>query len=294
VRTLLSVPFFLAPLGFVLGACALDAGRAPVAVVEAQGMTEWDRVNLERNLRWVLARERADRVRPEPRLPGRPVGVFADAGVWHVGARSIVEALEKKKIACQVFDRSAFRSVELAQFDAIILPGGWAPLQWAAMGDPGLGVLKAYIEGGGRCLGICAGAYLLSRTTQYDGKAYPYPLGLFDGISRGPIQGLARFPNAGSTRVAVTAEGRRRGLTALSDEPLYYSGGPCFLAGTNVNTLARYPDGSAAAICRKVGKGEIVLIGVHPERPPPEKGGDDASPPAIAGELLRALLTAGK
>lgn len=278
----------LGPLLILLAASAADDGPARVDAVAAVGMTEWDRVNLERNLRWIIARERA----------ARPVvariGVFADAGVWHVGARSIVEALEAQGVACRVLDRGAVRGEGLTRFDAVVLPGGWAPFQWAAVGEPGVEALKAYVEGGGRCLGVCAGAYLLSRTTRYDGQTFPYPLGLFDGTASGPVEGLARFPTPGRVRLSVTAEGRRLGLTPLSAEPLYYSGGPCFLGGTAVEVLARYPDDTAAVVRRKVGKGEVVLIGVHPERPPPEQGGDDAPPPAAAGGLLRALLAPGR
>src|SRR5262249_38814727 len=77
-----------------------QARPAPAEPVVAQGRTEWDRINLERNLRWILAREPAGR-------PSNPrVGVFADAGVWRDGARSIVEALEGAGVPCRVLDRS--------------------------------------------------------------------------------------------------------------------------------------------------------------------------------------------
>jgi glutamine amidotransferase-like uncharacterized protein len=272
-------------LAMLLGLGAGGGGPMRDDVVSAPGMTEWDRVNLERNLRWILARERAGEGR------SARVGVFADAGVWHVGARSIVEALEGRGVACRVLDRAAIRDGALARLEALVLPGGWAPYQWAALGGPGLDAVRAFVLGGGRCLGVCAGAYLLSRTTEYDGKSYPYPLGLFDGAARGPVAGLARFPTPGQARLSVTAEGRRRGLGALADEPLYYSGGPCFVGGVGVEVLARYADDSPAAVRRAVGKGEVVLIGVHAERPVPGRGDDDASPPAVAGTLLKALLT---
>jgi glutamine amidotransferase-like uncharacterized protein len=270
-----------APLILLVALCKPDDNRDQV--VPSQGMTEWDRINLERNLRWILARER---VVGDARVAR--VGVFADAGVWHVGARSIVEALESQGVACRVLDRTKIRVEELARFDAIVLPGGWAPFQWDALGEPGLAALKKYVESGGRCLGICAGAYLLSRTTQYESKSYPYPLGLFDGTASGPIKGLAPFPKAGEAKLSVTEKGEQRGLSLLSNKPLYYSGGPCFLGGTDVNVLARYSDGSPAAITRKIGKGEVVLIGVHVERPVGEN--HDAPTPTVAAELLRSLL----
>jgi glutamine amidotransferase-like uncharacterized protein len=282
------------PLVMLLAVRAADDDRTSVDVVVAEGLTEWDRINLERNLRWILSREHAARVRGEARAGEVRVGVFADAGVWHTGARSIVEALESRGIACQVLDRAMLREEDLARFEAIVLPGGWAPFQWAALGEPGLAALRDYVEGGGRCLGICAGAYLLSRTTRYDGVDYPYPLGLFDGTADGPVEGLARFPKPGEARLTVTAEGRRCGLAALASEPCYYSGGPCFVGGTNVEVLARYADGRPAAIRRKVGRGEIILMGVHPERPVPGRGDDSAPPPALAGRLLGFLLSPEK
>jgi glutamine amidotransferase-like uncharacterized protein len=113
-------------------------------------------------------------------------------------------------------------------------------------------------------------------------------------MASGPIASLARYPNADRVRLSVTAEGCGRGLAALAGKLLYYSGGPCFLEGTNVETLARYPDTHPAAIRRKAGKGEVILIGVHLERPAPELGDDNAPPPAVAGRLLGALLSLNK
>jgi hypothetical protein len=92
-----------------LGIDATDDGRARIDIVAAEGMTEWDRINLERNLRWIVSRERAARHNLAR------VGVFADAGVWHVGAWSIVEALEQKGNPCRVLDRLLRRAM---------LPGG--------------------------------------------------------------------------------------------------------------------------------------------------------------------------
>ena len=290
-RTSLAALLCLSTMPILMGVPAADDGQAQMEVVAAEGMKDWDRINLERNLRWILARERSRGVIKDSQAGRLRVGVFADAGVWHVGARSIVEALEKQGVSCRALDRSMMRNEELSRFDAIVLPGGWAPFQWAALGEPGLAALQQYVGKGGRCLGICAGAYLISKTTQYDGASYAYPLGLFDGIAKGPVEGLARYPKPGEAKLSVTAEGRKRGLAGLSGAPFYYSGGPCFEGGTGVEVLARYPNDRPAAIRRKVGKGQVVLIGVQLERPTPEKGDDHAPPPEIAGALLKALLS---
>lgn len=177
----------------------------PVPAAPVPGMAEVDRVNLERNLRWQLQRLRA-------RPAARPrVGVLADAGVWHVGAKAIVDALEEAGVPCLVLDRTLLSAEGLAGLEALILPGGWAPYQWAAAGPEGLKAIEAFVERGGRCLGICAGAYLLSRVVEYDQQRFPYPLGLFDGTARGPVAGLAPFPRPGEATLKVTTAGKARG-----------------------------------------------------------------------------------
>lgn len=258
--------------------------RDAVEAVPIAGMGEWSHQNLERNLRWMLLREG----RPVPAAPR--VAVFADVGVWHVGARSIVESLERDGIPCRVLDRSRLKADVLKPHAALILPGGWAPYQWTAAGTEGLAAIRNFVEQGGRCVGVCAGAYLLARETRYDGINYPYPLGLFDGTADGPVPGLAAYPKVGSAAVTVTDVGKRRGLAFLDAQYGLYSGGPRFLGGTGVEVLARYWDGSAAAIARRVGKGEVILLGLHFERPATQTDGDDAPAPAIATKLYRTLL----
>lgn len=258
--------------------------RNAVEAAPIVGMTEWDHRNLERNLRWMLHREQL------PNSAKPRVAVFADAGVWHVGARSIVDALEGEGIPCRVISRSQLKLEILQQFEALILPGGWAPFQRDAAGKEGHAAFKSYVEQGGRCLAICAGAYLISRQTRYDNVIYPYPVGLFDGTAEGPIAGLAVFPEPGSVTVAVTAAGKRRGMTSIEGHSAYYSGGPRFVGGSGVEVLAKYPDNSAAAIARTVGKGEIILLGMHFERAALNAGGDEAPVPAIAGKFYRNLL----
>jgi glutamine amidotransferase-like uncharacterized protein len=292
MRTFIAALFVIA-LPF-LGAAAGESKRGGADdAIPAAGMTEWDRINLERNLRWMLARERAGEQASNRRAasPAKPrVAVFADAGVWHVAARSIVEALEKAKVPCRVIDRTLVTSAGLEQFEAVVFPGGWAPFQRTAIGEAGFAAIKRFVEGGGRCLGCCAGAYLLSRDVRYEGKNYLYPIGLLDGTAHGPIKGLAAFPDTCPVRLTVATEGKSRGVAAVAKQKFMYGGGPCFLGGTGVVVLASYQDGSSAIVARKVGKGEVILVGVHLERPSPDEGGDAAPPPAVAGELFKALL----
>jgi glutamine amidotransferase-like uncharacterized protein len=282
-------------VGLVAAWCVLLAGAGAarpqddVSAPVPGALSEYDRVNLEQNLRWMVARERSLRDTNAKPLRER-VAVYADAGAWHLGTRSIVELLENQDISCRLLDRSLFTKDGLAGFECLILPGGWAPHQCSALGKDGLAAVEGFVTNGGRCLGVCAGGYLLAKTVRYEDKKYPYPLGLFDGTAVGPVSGLPPFPKPGACRLKVTEAGKKRGLEKLADRDCYYCGGPYFADGTNVQVLATYPDGSAAAIVRPVGKGEIVLIGVHLERPEPAAGDDTAAPPRDAGKMFKALL----
>lgn len=269
---------------FIYFFSVLLAGSA--ATAQTSTVADYERDNTERNLRWMLERER--RASGEKERTARRVAVYADAGVWHPGARSVVEALEREAVACATIDRSVLTDEGLRGFDVLVIPGGWAPSQWTGAGEIGLRGIRGFVERGGRCVGICAGAYLLSRTVKYDGASFNNPLGLFDGSAVGPVPGLAPFPKPGSARLHTTVAGRARGLEEIDKSDVYYSGGPRFEGGTGVTVLAVYSDGTAAAISRPVGKGEVVLIGAHAERPPPPAT-EDAAPPASAGAILKAL-----
>jgi len=71
------------------------AGEAikPAPIWERPHEAKRDRLNLELNLRWMLARQRSGRSDPRAR-----VGVYAEAGAWHVGARSIARPFGKGEI----------------------------------------------------------------------------------------------------------------------------------------------------------------------------------------------------
>ncbi|MDA1195097.1 MAG: BPL-N domain-containing protein [Planctomycetota bacterium] len=266
--------------------------RDPTAAAPVTGMTAADHVNLERNLRWMLARERAGAAaqHAKARPKGRRVGVMADAGVWHLGARSIAGALEGEGWRVEVLDRSRLCDEYLVDLDALVLPGGWAPFQRDAAEREGLAAISKFVTRGGRCLAICAGAYLLSARVRWQGDWFPYPVGLFDGEAHGPVPGLAEWPAAGAVRVAVSAQGRARGLGALSTHDVMYYGGGSFSGGTEVQVLAEYPDGTPAIVSRKVGRGELVLSGVHVERDPRTALDASEGPAVGAGRLLGALL----
>jgi len=281
-----------AALLLTVGPCVPVTRAAPPTADPLAEMTVLDHQNLERNLRWIVARDRDEAARRAKKatVPVARVGVVADAGVWHPSARGIVEALESADVPCRVLDRTLVSKAGLAGLEGLVLPGGWAPFQVATWGGEGTDAIRGFVEGGGHVLGVCAGAYAMAKDVRWDGAVFPYPLGFFDGTADGPVVGLARWPDRGSVRLTVDAPGKTRGLEPFAKLDVLYYGGARFVGGSGTTVLARYPDGSAAVVERKVGKGRVVLCGAHLERPAPAAGGDDDPPPAPAGPALAALL----
>ncbi len=271
----------------LIGGCASGPARPSLGV----HMSDYDWEQYDQNKAWMDRRAHlpapATLAATVPALPA--VGVYADAGVWHLGARSIVESLESVGVPCRVIDKAGLTPQGLNGLKVLIIPGGWAPLERDANSPAALREIKTFVQNGGRYVGVCAGAYLATNTVKWYGQVFPYPIGLYDGIADGPVPGLSNYPKPGGVRLSVTDAGHARGLDVLANTDVYYNGGSCFRDGTHATVLARYPDGSAAMICLPYGNGEVILIGVHPERPAPSVAGPAAPAPPYAGVVYRAL-----
>ncbi len=248
---------------------------------------------IESNLLWMIDRAK----RPVKRQPDAPlVGVYADAGVWPLGAQSVVASLEAAGVSVELLDWSRLQNGDLSRYHAIVFPGGYSWFQQLSAGPRGLEAVRDYVQQGGRYLGICAGAFLAAREVHWEGEKYSYPLVLFDGVAEGSIREIAAWPAAGRAKLSVTAAGRNLGIAAADGREIYYQGGCRFTGGSDVTTLATYFDGSPAIIRRPFGrnrKGTVVLTGVHFERPAPSTDGRASNvdpPPLLSRQLLPRLL----
>ena len=242
-------------------------------------LSPYEQQNLKKNRAWIA--ERQGQGESQAR-----VAVLAGAGVWNYGARCLVTALERSGTPCQVLDSSNLPA--LNRFSALILPGGYAPVEYYGLGWSGCLKVADFTNKGGHVLGICAGGYLVSRTVRYQSVNYPYPLALYDGTAEGPVAGLPVYPNYGPVQISLTGAGRELGLAGLEKRTLIYGSGPRFVGGSNVTVLMNYGDGTAAAISRPYGKGRVVAVGAHMECPADLD--ENAEPPAGCEKYLLKLL----
>lgn len=153
---------------------------------------------------------------------------------------------------------------------ALIMPGGRDKEYLSAFGEEMINRVQSYVHGGGKYLGICAGAYFASSKIRFEEGRPGYeiveqrPLGLFPGEAIGAVNADFEY---GSEKGAVAASIELTGLP-ISQCAIYVNGGCRFEFDEDHyrewNVIGRYShDHMPAIISSTVGKGNVLLSGVH-------------------------------
>ena len=194
----------------------------------------------------------------QPRLGfGMPRGVIVYTGAG-AGARSAASAaavlaasLPGAVVTTQASPSALAASDWHASTAAIILPGGAdSPYARDLEGCPNAS-LRAFVEGGGAYVGLCAGAYYGCASIEFEPSnprlkvAGPRHLSFFNGVALGAaVPGFEYESEAGAA--AVTLAWRRHTGSDRSWRPAtdYCNGGPVFVGADGVSPL---PDDDSAA-----------------------------------------------
>ena len=139
--------------------------------------------------------------------------------------------------------------------------------------------IAKYVHNGGSYLGLCAGAYYACRSIEWEVGSEqevsgPRPLRFFDGVGRGCVYpGFHYESEDGARGVSLMVTRPDLGSSEKYDG-LYYNGGGEFVDAEsvrNATVIAKYTEGDAngktAAVHCRVGNGNAVLWGIHPEYP---------------------------
>jgi glutamine amidotransferase-like uncharacterized protein len=113
--------------------------------------------------------------------------------------------------------------------------------------------LRRYLQRGGHYWGLCGGAFLAVRHYWATETQYVTALGIVPANAE-------TYDDESPSLEKVRWYGRLRWM--------YYQGGPYFMltgSRAGVNVLARYSDGSIAALAYRYGKGKVIVSGPHPE-----------------------------
>ena len=164
--------------------------------------------------------------------------------------------------------------------DLFVIPGGRDLPYVEALHTSGTDAIRDYVAGGGRFIGICAGAYFASAYVEFD-KGGPLEvageraLKFFSGKAIGPMFAPFLYDSEDGARILPVYSATERHVFHC-----YYNGGCFFDAsytprgrvpspGTSSEheVLATYDNGLPAIVRCRVGKGVALLSGVHFERP---------------------------
>lgn len=127
-----------------------------------------------------------------------------------------------RSLECRTITTSEIARGDLSEVDVLIVPGGGGSTQYLNMGTSGCDAVKTFVRNGGGCIGICAGAYLITETPGYASLA-------MSGAEAHDIEHDNR--GRGIAKVSLTEEGKALFPEVASLDTLYimYYEGPVVL-----------------------------------------------------------------
>lgn len=173
--------------------------RRVTAPIEVQDLANEDRLSLERNLRWILARRETSSATVPAAVPSA-TAIYADAGAEHVSVVRLVESLEASGASTRPLLYSDLTTHGLAPFSTLIIPAGEPRVIRDAIGDAGAKALERFAKSGGT-----AGPLRGEKGTSWEG-GFRVP-GIFHwpgAIAPAEIDGMAANLDLYATFAAMT------------------------------------------------------------------------------------------
>jgi|LakMenEpi03Aug12_release.lakeMendotaPanAssembly.Ray.scaffolds.fasta_scaffold357685_2 glutamine amidotransferase-like uncharacterized protein len=200
------------------------------------------------------------------------IKIYYDNGVDQASHDSLRNSLSIRKPS-NIDAQAIIKTAAWEEAALLIFPGGRDRPYHTALKGVGNQRIRTYVENGGCYLGICAGAYYGAKDVEFDrgGKlevVESRELNFFPGIARGPVYGSGTFfydSEEGSQASLIS------NLFGIQSLKVYYNGGCSFVDAEKypqVKVLSRYlgVEGEPAAIISiSIGKGKVILSGVHLE-----------------------------
>lgn len=199
--------------------------------------------------------------------------IYNDAGASKDCVTALSDYFETNQcVANTVLGSELQKTAWLSKTSVLIIPGGRSLPYYDSLGDNGNQHIIDFVTAGGTYIGICAGAYYACQQTIFaKGLAkeltLPGALNFFSGQAIGPVFAAKSFEYQSEQGACVVEIHIKE-----KSYPVYFNGGCYFnvtddlLAQPNIHVLARYEANNKPAIIScAIGKGRVLLSGVHPE-----------------------------
>jgi glutamine amidotransferase-like uncharacterized protein len=143
---------------------------------------------------------------------------------------------------------NAMNEAQLMKYRLLIIPGGDFIAMSNALGPNATKNIHNAVQHGLNYLGLCGGAFLAGTASYNSLHLATVQFGFYSAERRG-------------IRKAIVA------ISSIDGKPVehYWEDGPQLSGWGDV--VGRYPDGTPAIVQGTVGKGWVMLTGVHPEAP---------------------------
>lgn len=192
----------------------------------------------------------------------RNIVIYQDQGVGEFGLSCLRDFFAGDHVelanAAKVIDGKVLQKADL-----FVMPGGADLPYCKKLNGAGNKNIRRFVEDGGIYLGLCAGAYYACRDIEYhkgriDEICGPRELAFIDATAYGSLPDLAPWYNDTLDSAAIASVDGRK---------VFYNGGCAFLLrDSDASILASYddiPGQPPAIISKSIGKGRVVLSGVH-------------------------------
>lgn len=206
--------------------------------------------------------------------------LFTGDGASRNDVKAVEAVLQDAHLAYATADSSFMNHVDvsaLGRFHLLIVPGGNFVEMGQGLTTAAATTVRTAVQNGLNYLGICAGGFLAG-DSPYNG------FNLTSGVRFGFYSAEARGVRKSAVAIAL-----RNGTTREH----YWEDGPQFTGWGSV--VGTYPDGTPAIAEGPVGRGWVLLTGVHAEAPESWRRGMTFATPvrddnAYAAALVRAAL----
>jgi len=183
--------------------------------------------------------------------------VYVYAGSGAVLAGDVEKSLKMLGIPYREIDEGYVRRGGFEEdCKVLIVPGGYTAEMISALDSRGLREIRKFVGGGGLYIGICAGAYMAAERVEVPGR--PEGLGIINVTNM-------RMRSIGVVEIRVVDPDHPLVEGCPERIRIWYQNGPHMMAGSGVEVIAVYEDGSAAIVSARYGEGLVILFSPHPE-----------------------------
>lgn len=198
-----------------------------------------------------------------------PIGIYDGPGTWAEGKTAIKNFLDSKGYSWILVSPAHINgTMDMpATIRLLWVPGGYAGDYNTSITNNGDNKIRAFVNGGGKMIGTCAGQYFVSSKITWEGINYFYTLDLFLGRVTGAIDSIAPWPGYANTQIDLDPTHPMNSGHPDSLTMAYYGGGTITAdAGQNKAWVGSFNSGGGKGIATfTYGAGDVLFMGPHPE-----------------------------